>query len=70
MKVMGIYKNLEAWDSQPPSLVEQFRAGADLQEGISGRVGPLDTTYENTEATCSYVRVSRAGKSKPWEQKY
>ena len=41
MKVMGIYNNLEAWDSQPPSLVEQFKAGADLQEGISGRVGPL-----------------------------
>lgn len=70
MKVMGIYKNLEAWDSQPPSLVEQFKAGADEKEGISGRVGPLDTTYEQGEATCSHVRVSRAGKSKPWEQKY
>lgn len=68
MKVMGIYENLEAWDSEPPSLVERFKAGADLKEGISGRVGPIDTSYENTEI-CSYVRVSRAGKNKPWERK-
>jgi len=40
----------EMFDSRANVTEKQFKARADLQEGVSG-CKPLDTTFENTERT-------------------
>lgn len=44
----------EDTDSKPQTTDAAFKAGKDLKEGINGRLG-IDTTYEQSEATCSQV---------------
>ena len=40
-------------DSMPMTTDAAFKKGADLKEGIAGRV-EIDTTYEQGQATCSH----------------
>lgn len=53
MKVMRIAQNFEDFDSKPMTTDAAFKKGADIKEGVSGRL-EIDTTYEQTEADCSH----------------
>ncbi len=48
--------SLGDWDSKPMTTDAAFKKGADLKEGVAGRV-EIDTTYEQGEATCARPKL-------------
>ena len=59
MKVMGIYENFDDYDEEPPTTEQQFRAGANEKEGISGCLY-IDTKYGNRQAVMEEVTKPRS----------